>query len=136
MVRAHRDALCQTPRSETVCARSKILRFIRNRLLSSRLPGDYLSTCNEKYACGRQHFQCKRATVSKRCDWLSKVKIKTNWRKTMKEKIMKFLRDESGLTTVEYAVAGALVAAAVVTAFGALGNQVGIVINGLKDAID
>ena len=30
----------------------------------------------------------------------------------MKEKIMSFLRDEEGLTTVEYAVAGALVAIA------------------------
>ena len=42
----------------------------------------------------------------------------------MKEKMMQFLRDEEGLTTVEYAVAGALVAAAVVGAFTALGAQV------------
>ena len=53
----------------------------------------------------------------------------------MKEKMMKFLRDEDGLTTVEYAVAGALVAAAVVTAFTQLGGQVGIVIDKLKVAI-
>ena len=53
----------------------------------------------------------------------------------MKDKLMQFLRDEEGLTTVEYAVAGALVAAAVVLAFGALGNQVGNVINGLTTAI-
>jgi len=53
----------------------------------------------------------------------------------MKKQILKFLRDEEGLTTVEYAVAGALVAAAVVTAFTALGGQVGTVINGLKTAI-
>lgn len=53
----------------------------------------------------------------------------------MKEKIMKFLRDEDGLTTVEYAVAGALVAAAVVTAFTDLGTQVGTVINNLRVAI-
>ena len=53
----------------------------------------------------------------------------------MKEKMMQFLRDEEGLTTVEYAVAGALVAAAVVAAFTALGNQVGVVINGLTTAI-
>ena len=44
--------------------------------------------------------------------------------KKMKQKIMKFLRSEKGLTTVEYAVAGALVAAAVVIAFETLGNQV------------
>lgn len=53
----------------------------------------------------------------------------------MKEKIMNFLRDEKGLTTVEYAVAGALVAAAVVLAFESLGLQVGTVIEGLETAI-
>lgn len=46
----------------------------------------------------------------------------------MKEKIMQFLSDEGGLTTVEYAVAGALIAASVVAAFAALGNQVEAVI--------
>ncbi len=51
------------------------------------------------------------------------------------DKILSFVRDESGLTTVEYAVAGALVAAAVVAAFRALGLQVGVVINGLTTAI-
>ena len=53
----------------------------------------------------------------------------------MKDKLMQFLRDEEGLTTVEYAVAGALVAAAVVAAFTALGGQVGAVISGLTSAI-
>ena len=48
---------------------------------------------------------------------------------------MKFLRDEDGLTTVEYAVAGALVAAAVVLAFTNLGTAVGGVITGLTGAI-
>lgn len=48
---------------------------------------------------------------------------------------MKFLRDEKGLTTVEYAVAGALVAAAVVLAFESLGEQVGTVITDLEAAI-
>ena len=46
----------------------------------------------------------------------------------MKDKLMQFLRDEDGLTTVEYAVAGALIAASVVAAFSALGNQVTAVI--------
>ena len=55
--------------------------------------------------------------------------------KKMKQKIMNFLRSEEGLTTVEYAVAGALVAAAVVAAFQALGLQVGVVIDGLVTAI-
>ena len=49
----------------------------------------------------------------------------------MKEKMMQFLRDEEGLTTVEYAVAGALVAAAVVLAFTNLGTTVGTVINNI-----
>jgi pilus assembly protein Flp/PilA len=49
--------------------------------------------------------------------------------------ICNFLREEEGLTTVEYAVAGALVAAAVVIAFTALGTQVGVVITGLTGAI-
>ena len=38
--------------------------------------------------------------------------------------IKKFLCEEEGLTTVEYAVAGALIAATVVTAFELLGQQV------------
>jgi len=53
----------------------------------------------------------------------------------MKQKIMDFLRNEKGLTTVEYAVAGALVAAAVVVAFTALGGQVGAVITGITAVI-
>jgi len=53
----------------------------------------------------------------------------------MKEKLMQFLRDEEGLTTVEYAVAGALVAAAVVAAFKALGVQVTGVITTITGAI-
>lgn len=47
----------------------------------------------------------------------------------MKDRLVRFLRDEEGLTTVEYAVAAALIAAAVVTAFGLLGNQIGAVLN-------
>ena len=39
--------------------------------------------------------------------------------------ISKLARKEEGLTTVEYAIAGTLVALAVVVAFTALGNAVG-----------
>ena len=46
----------------------------------------------------------------------------------MYEKIRNFLREEEGLTTVEYAVAGALVSAAVIGAFTVLGTQVDTVI--------
>jgi len=38
--------------------------------------------------------------------------------------VMKFIKDEEGLTTVEYAVAGTLIALAVVVAFRNLGNTV------------
>ncbi len=54
----------------------------------------------------------------------------------MKKFILDFLREEEGLTTVEYAVAGALVAAAVVTAFTNLGDAVTGTIGKLDTAID
>ena len=53
----------------------------------------------------------------------------------MYEKIRNFLKEEEGLTTVEYAIAGALVGAAVVGAFTALGGQVETVINGITTDI-
>ena len=51
------------------------------------------------------------------------------------EGVKAFLKEEEGLTTVEYAVAGALVAAAVVTAFTELGEEVCAVINGITTDI-
>ena len=54
----------------------------------------------------------------------------------MKKFILDFMRDEEGLTTVEYAVAGSLVAAAVVLAFTSLGGAVTTSINTLEDAVD
>ncbi len=42
----------------------------------------------------------------------------------MKARFMNFFQDEEGLTTVEYAVAGALITVAVVAAFTALGGSV------------
>jgi pilus assembly protein Flp/PilA len=51
------------------------------------------------------------------------------------KQIGSFLREEEGLTTVEYAVAGTLVALAVVTAFGLLGDQVETQINAITTAI-
>ena len=53
----------------------------------------------------------------------------------MKKFILDFLCDEEGLTTVEYAVAGALVAVAVVTAFNLLGEEVGNTVNAMTTAI-
>ena len=41
-----------------------------------------------------------------------------------KQKIADFIKDEEGVTIVEYAVAGALIAAGTVVAFGLLRDQV------------
>ena len=53
----------------------------------------------------------------------------------MKKHVMTFLRNEEGLTTVEYAIAGGLVGAAVIAAFGFLGDEVGRVITGIWTAL-
>ena len=49
--------------------------------------------------------------------------------------IANFLKEEEGLTTVEYAVAGTLVALAVVAAFTQLGTSVGTSINNIEAVI-
>jgi len=49
--------------------------------------------------------------------------------------IKKFLQDEQGLTTVEYAIAGGLVGAAVITAFVLLGDQVNLEIQGITNEL-
>jgi len=53
----------------------------------------------------------------------------------MKQHILAFLRDEEGLTTVEYAIAGGLIGAGVIAAFQLLGTNVGNVINAIAGAI-
>lgn len=50
---------------------------------------------------------------------------------TITTQVKAFLKDEEGLTTVEYAIAGALVGATVVGAFTDLGAQVEAVIDGI-----
>lgn len=47
----------------------------------------------------------------------------------MKQHVMKFIREEDGLTTVEYAIAGGLVGAAVIAGFILLGDEVARIIN-------
>ena len=42
----------------------------------------------------------------------------------MRRQLVNFFKDESGLTTVEYAVAGALITVAVIGAFTTLGGSV------------
>jgi len=54
---------------------------------------------------------------------------------SIREKIKRFIRDEEGLTTVEYAVAGGLIAAAVVAAFVLLGGTVGDKIGDITDEL-
>lgn len=49
--------------------------------------------------------------------------------------LKQFLKEEEGLTTVEYAIAGSLVGAAVVASFGNLGQAVDGVIIFLTNAI-
>jgi pilus assembly protein Flp/PilA len=46
-----------------------------------------------------------------------------------------FFRDEEGLTTVEYAIAGGLVGAAVIAAFLALGGEVGRIVLAIQAAL-
>ena len=53
----------------------------------------------------------------------------------MKKHVLAFLRDEEGLTIVEYAVAAGLISAAVVVAFTNLGARILEIINGLITAI-
>jgi len=50
----------------------------------------------------------------------------------MTRAIINFIREEEGLTTVEYAIAGGLVGAAVILAFQVLGQSVGGVIDGIN----
>jgi pilus assembly protein Flp/PilA len=54
----------------------------------------------------------------------------------MKQHILAFLRDEEGLTTVEYAIAGGLVGAGVIGAFNLLGVEVGRVIGDITGALE
>ena len=53
----------------------------------------------------------------------------------MKQHVMKFFREEDGLTTVEYAIAGGLVGAAVIAAFILLGEEVARIIRFLYDTL-
>ena len=54
----------------------------------------------------------------------------------MFNKLFAFIRDEEGLTTVEYAIAGGLVGAGVIGAFMTLGDEVFRIINEIYLAVD
>ena len=62
---------------------------------------------------------------SRRKNEIAFIKIR---RDIVKDKIMTFLRDQDGLTIVEYAVAAGLITAAVAAAFVALGGSVNTII--------
>jgi pilus assembly protein Flp/PilA len=55
---------------------------------------------------------------------------------TIKASVLKFVKDEDGLTIVEYAVAGGLITVAVAAAFLALGTEVNTQIEGLCAAVN
>jgi len=54
----------------------------------------------------------------------------------LKQKLLAFWTDEEGLTTVEYAVAGGLIALVVITAFQLLGSTVGSVIDNIQTLLE
>jgi pilus assembly protein Flp/PilA len=47
----------------------------------------------------------------------------------LKQAVVEFIREEEGLTVVEYAIAGGLVGLGVVAAFTSLGTEVARIIN-------
>ena len=53
----------------------------------------------------------------------------------MKKQVMNFLRDEEGLTIVEYAIAAGLIAAGVIAAFTTLGTAVNDIMTFLADEL-
>lgn len=53
----------------------------------------------------------------------------------MKNRLIAFLRDEDGLTTVEYAIAAALITVAAVGSFTTLGATVAAFITALADSL-
>ena len=55
---------------------------------------------------------------------------------TIKRAVLKFAKDEDGLTIVEYAVAGGLITVAVGAAFVTLGENVNTRIEALGDAVN
>ncbi|MEJ2762556.1 Flp family type IVb pilin [Photobacterium sp. MCCC 1A19761] len=55
--------------------------------------------------------------------------------KNLKQHVINFWKDEEGLTTVEYAIAGSLVGLGVVGAFTALGDKVDAAIDAITSKI-
>jgi pilus assembly protein Flp/PilA len=51
----------------------------------------------------------------------------------MKNYVVRFLKDESGATAIEYGLIAALIAVAIIGGAGALGKQVGTTFNTVAD---
>jgi len=49
----------------------------------------------------------------------------------MKQQVLTFLRDEQGLTTVEYAIAGGLIGGGAIAAFTSVGTEVRRIISAI-----
>lgn len=56
--------------------------------------------------------------------------------RNLQQAIMDFIREEAGLTVVEYAIAGGLVGLGVITAFTDLGDAVGDIIQAIVDMLE
>jgi pilus assembly protein Flp/PilA len=54
----------------------------------------------------------------------------------IKTAVMKFVKDENGLTIVEYAVAGGIITVGVVLAFGLLGTSVDTQVRCINSAVN
>lgn len=54
---------------------------------------------------------------------------------TIKQAVVKFIKDEEGLTVVEYAVAGGLIALLLIVAFQSLGTTVSAIICEINDLL-
>ena len=55
--------------------------------------------------------------------------------RNLKQAIMGFIREEEGLTVVEYAIAGGLIGLSVITAFQLLGIEVSRIIMAIRDLL-
>jgi pilus assembly protein Flp/PilA len=73
--------------------------------------------------------------VSTRPNLSGDEKLRSQQMRNLKQAVMDFIREEEGLTIVEYAVAGGLITAAVAAAFTDLGEQVLIRIEQLVTAV-
>jgi pilus assembly protein Flp/PilA len=56
--------------------------------------------------------------------------------RNLKQALIEFIREEEGLTVVEYAIAGGLVGLGVVGAFDLLGFEVGRIIDDIRTVLE